>query len=326
MLAAALTAACTAAGTGASRCGEVTAPPAAQPGLPESLTIGVANNVAMAAPLTDLHSPGMPATSLRTASTPEELRTNFITGRYDVAAIPINIAANLCARGIDAALLGTVSGDIIYLMGPPGTTLAGLRGQQLHIPFKNDIVDLVTRQILDQAGLSHDGDHPDVTLVYHPTPLDIASGMAADTVRYAVLPEHLATVVAETSPAVKAVSLQRLWTEQTGAATLPFAGYIIRRELADRYPDLVAKLQATFTAAAATVRADPAAGAARIAELIPVPADMTARVLPGLQPVFTPAAQNRAEVDLLYTALLDSEPESIGGALPGPGFYLDATP
>ncbi len=310
-----------------SGCGE-RAPSSGQlSGLPQKLTVGVANNIAMAAPLTRLDSLAINETALRNASTPEELRVNFIAGRYDVAAMPINVAANLCARGVDVALLGTVSGNIVYLMAPPGTTLDDLRGKTLHVPFRNDIVDLMTRQILTGAGIGFGGTDGQAALTYHPTPLDIATGITAGEMTYAVLPEHLATVVADTSSGtVKAISLQDLWVEQTGADALPFAGFVVRSELADRYPDLVNALQANFVGSVADVRANPVDGAAAIAAVIPVPVDVTAAVLPSLAPVFTPASTGRSDTEQLYRALMRHEPEAVGGAMPPSPFYLGELP
>ncbi len=312
----------TAAATG---CGDTAPAGDAIAGLPDTLRVGLANNVAMAAPVTELDRLGVADTEVATASTPEELRTNFIAGRYDVAAMPINIAANLCAQGIDLALLGAVSGNIVQLVGPAGTTLDSLRGQTVHVPFRNDILDLVTRQILDGAGLRYDGASPDVTLEYHPTPLDIASGLASGAMTYAVLPEHLSTVVTATVPGtVKAIGLQDAWTEQTGAATLPFAGFVIRGELARTRPDLVDALQANLVSSVIAVSSAPASGAQAVARQIPVPADVVAQVLPGMRPVYLPGADARADVDRLYASLLETVPESVGGQLPPDGFYLGA--
>lgn len=293
-----------------------------QQGLPSSLNIGVANNVAMAAPLTGLDDLGVDTTEIGTASTPEELRTNFIAGRYDLAAMPINIAANLCAQGIDLELVGTVSGNIVYLMGPAGTTLDDLRGKTVHIPFENDIIDLVTQQVLGSAGMSFDGPDTDVTLEYHPTPLDIATGLTSGTMEYAVLPEHLATVVAgATGNVVKAQSMQDLWNEQTGATALPFAGFVMRGEIARQYPDLVDALQTNLLGSVIDVVSDPRAGAVAIADVVPIPADVVEKVLPGLRPAYLPATEGRPDTELLYRSLLDSVPESVGGELPADGFY-----
>lgn len=303
-------------------CGTATGDAEPAVGLPDTLNVGVANNVAMAAPLTALDELSVAETRTSTASTPEELRTNFIAGRYDLAAMPINVAANLCAQGIDLVLVGTVSGNIVYLMGPEGTALDDLRGETVHIPFENDILDLVTRQVLDTAGLSYTGTDPDVTLRYHPTPLDIATGLTSGSISYAILPEHLATVVdGATDNVVKAVSLQDVWVEHSDASSLPFAGFVLRGELAREYPDLVAALQANLLGAVIDVVSDQRSGAEEIAEVVPIPADVVLQVLPGLRPTYLPAADGRADTELLYRSLMNSVPESIGGELPAHGFY-----
>lgn len=305
-----------------SACGTTTAETDSRTGMPASLNVGVANHIAMAAPLTGLDSLDISDTEISTASTPEELRTNFIAGRYDLAAMPVNIAANLCAQGIDLVLVGTVSGNIVYLMGPDGTTLEDLRGETVHIPFKNDILDLVTRQVLDSAGLTYNGDNPDVILQYHPTPLDIATGLTSGSMQFAVLPEHLATVVDGASATVgKATSMQDIWVEQTDASTLPFAGFVMRGDLAREYPDLVASLQTNLLTSVIDVVSDPVNGSVAVGEVVPVPSDVVAQVLPGMQPIYLPAADGRADTELLYTSLYESVPESIGGELPADGFY-----
>ncbi len=326
MVALSLTAAAALSACGTSddtvTCGTGSAAGEVQQGLPSSLNVGVANNIAMAAPLTDLDGLDVDAIEIGTASTPEELRTNFIAGRYDVAAMPINIAANLCAQGIDLELVGTVSGNIVYLMGPEGTSLDDLRGKTVHIPFRNDIIDLVTQQVLGSAGMTFEGPDADVRLEYHPTPLDIATGLTSGSMEYAVLPEHLATVVAgATGDIVKAQSMQDLWNEQTGATALPFAGFVMRGEITRQYPDLVDALQTNLLGSVIGVVSDPTTGAVEIADVVPIPADVVGKVLPGLRPTYLPAAEGRADTELLYRSLLDSVPDSIGGELPADGFY-----
>ncbi|MFD6855742.1 ABC transporter substrate-binding protein [Rhodococcus sp. NPDC060090] len=305
-----------------SACGAETPVSGADSGLPDSLNVGVANNVAMAAPLTRLDDLDIATTSTRTASTPEELRTNFIAGNYDLAAMPINIAANLCAQGIDLVLVGTVSGNIVHLMGPEGTALDDLRGHTVHIPFQNDIIDLVARQIFDSAGMTYDGENPDVTLQYHPTPLDIATGLTSGSMQYAILPEHLSTVVAGASDSVvEAQSLQDLWVEQTDASSLPFAGFVLRGEVARAYPDLVGALQTNLLGSVIEVVSDPQRGAVAIADIVPIPADVAGQVLPDLRPTYLPAAEGRTDTELLYESLMTTVPDSIGGEMPADGFY-----
>lgn len=307
----------------AAGCGNVAAAADASDALPDSLRVGVANNIAMAAPLTTLSSLGVANTQTSTASTPEELRTNFIAGNYDVAAMPINIAANLCAQGVDLALVGAVSGNIVYLMGPAGTTVESLRGQQLHIPFKNDILDLITQRVLAEAGLSFTGDHPDVELVYHPTPLDVATGLTSGAMQYAVLPEHLASTVGSATPnAVKAASMQDLWSQYTGARTLPFAGFIVRGEMVRKYPKLIPALQAQLLGSTVSVLANPSLGATSIGGVIPVPPEVIAPILPTMRPTYLPAQSAEADVKALYSSLLSAVPDSIGGELPPESFYL----
>ncbi|MGL4304880.1 MAG: ABC transporter substrate-binding protein [Mycobacteriaceae bacterium] len=285
--------------------------------MPEKLTIGVANNIAMAAPVTQLNSLGIDSVDIKTASTPEELRTNFISGRYDVAAMPINIAANLCSQGVDLALLGTVSGEILHLMGPVGTTLKDLRGQKVDIPFPNDIVDLLTRTLFAKIGMD------DTELRYHPTPLEIASGLSSGAITYAVLPEHLATVVERTSPnIIKAMSVQELWKEQTGASALPFVGFVVRGEIARRYPSLVTKLNGSFLNSIISATSNPSLGGEEISKVIPVPADLSADILPSLKPTYLPAQVGRVDMEILLKALLELNRDSVGGALPQANFYL----
>ena len=59
----------------------------------------------------------------------------------------------------------------------------------------------------------------------------------------------------------------------------------------------------------------------QVAARIPVPADVVGRVLPGLRPVYLPAAEGRADTELLYSSLLGTVPASVGGELPADGFY-----
>jgi NitT/TauT family transport system substrate-binding protein len=100
-------------------------------------------------------------------------------------------------------------------------------------------------------------------------------------------------------------------------------GIALHADLLDQSPELVAALRTGLAASRDRVLADPA----RAAKLAERTMDMRAPVFEKAFPHFhiEAVSAKSAKEDLVefYSTILDLEPESLGGKLPGDDFYLD---
>lgn len=296
---------------------------------PPGLRIGTVANLALAAPLVGLAEHvamrGLASgVTFVPANSPDEIRANLTSGRVDVATMPTTVAATLANGGVGVQLLGVVDAELLKVVGPVGSAGWGaLRGQTIHLPFRGDFADLTFGLLAEQNGLAPGRD---VTLAYGTALPELVSGFVAGRIRYAVLPEQFATVARSQATAaghgtVEVLDLAMQWRAGTGNASLPGSAIVIRGELAEQRPELVAELRLRFAQACEEVVRDPARAAGELGRLARVPPELVSAVLADLSPRFVDASAARSEIEAMLRRFTEREPRSTGGRLPDAAFY-----
>ncbi|MEH1016989.1 hypothetical protein V6U90_28315 [Micromonospora sp. CPCC 206060] len=293
------------------------------------LRVGVATGVVAEATVMELRAaPSIPGVirrvSFQQLATPDQIRAAFAAGTVDIATMPTTVAANLANRDADLTLLGVVDARLLHLLGPAGapTTWQGLRGKTVHLPFRGDAADTMTRYLLAQNGLTADRD---VRLAYHSQLPELTSGLAAGQFEYAVLPEHMASLAVRTAtaaghPTQALLDLQQEWQRGKGSALVQTA-VVIRGALARERPGLVRVLQEKITGSVGQVRQAPNEAASRMVVTLQAPEPVIAAALARLDPEFRTAGSARTDIEELLKVYLASNPDAIGGGLPSDDFY-----
>lgn len=258
---------------------------------PDTLRLGVVSQVGMALPLARVAlDKGLqelvPNMVVRRASSPTELRTNFLSGRYDIATMPTNVAATILRRGGDIVMLGAMDLRMVYLLGTHGPqTWSELVGAHVHIPFKGDALELTFRRLARAKGVES-GMH----YTFYPAPMALPMGFGTGDISYAVLPEHLATVVENSYDGVHSdITVTRLvdvaedWKATFHQQIFPVGAIVMRGELVRQQPELVARLLQVLQGTTGVVSEELAR---EVAEISDVPVDMVRRVVPGMEPRF----------------------------------------
>lgn len=291
----------------------------------EPLRIATVSNVVVEALLTDLRDPRgidrIGTAEFFSLATPDALRTAITSGNVDVAVMPSTAAANLSRREVDVRLLGVVDYPLMSILGaadePPGWE--GLRGRTVGIVFRGDVTDVLVRMLAESNGLVPD---ETVRFAYYPQLPPLVADLVSGRSEAAVLPDVAAAqVLAATSGRVTTlVDLSEQWRALTGHV-LPLVSLVVRGEVADRDPKLVAALQDYLRDAAATVRQDPGAVVDKVATTVQSQPAVVRSVLDRAQPQFRTGRQAKADLEELYRRLLDRSPEQLNGGLPDDRFF-----
>lgn len=159
-----------------------------------------------------------------TWATPDVLRSQLLDNQADVAAVPTYTGANLFNKGIDVRMVAVVVWGLLWLVGPEGQTgnWNALRGQTVMVPFPNDMPDLVFQYLAKANGLTPG---VDFEVEYYQQPLELVGRLVQGTGKWAVLPEHVATIAVNQAKlsghsVSRALDLQAEWGRATGKGTL----------------------------------------------------------------------------------------------------------
>lgn len=262
---------------------------------------------------------------------PDQLRALALRGDADFVAMPTNVAANLYNRGVPLKLVNVSVWGILYVVSRDADrkTLADYKGEEIAMPFREDMPDLVFQETAQALGLNP---KKDFKLRYVASPLDAMQLLITRRVRHALLAEPAVSMalrktqsfpVSTIAPELhRAVNLQQEWARAFHRQPRMAQAGIVALGKAAQDAALIARFRDAYAQAATWCQGNRLACGAEVAAVEPrLTAEAVADSLgvAGLQPV--PAAEARDEVMFLFERLMQRNPQLLGGKLPDAGFF-----
>lgn len=245
----------------------------------------------------------------------------LVSGEYQVAVLPLNMAAKLRRSGIDLRL-GAIIGDgmLSFLTNDASIKgLADLRDKRVDVAGQGATPEFLFRRILKDGGLDP---AKDLNLSFALSYPDMASALASGGISSAVLPEPFATMALLKNPKLRSpLDLRALWKASTGMEDYPMTALVFRGDAGLSAADQRLLLDAARDSIAAVVKDPKAAGPLVEAQGLGLPAAVASAAIPRCNFVYREAAEARPAVEALLREFLAAAPASIGGALPDEGFY-----
>lgn len=273
---------------------------------------------------------------------PTEVATLLATGKVDIAACPLNLAANLYKKtngGVQMLAINTLG--VLYLLtnGETVNSVADLKGLTVYATGQGATPEYILADLLAANGLSDD-----VKVEFLSEHSELAAKIASGDCKIAVLPEPFVTVATNKNSAVTvALSLTDLWNEAHPASRLAQGCVVARKAFIDTNPDGVKAFLADARSSVEKVNTDASAAGSKMVEqtivdeaLFSIPADTAEKkqeaaktqkandVIGRCNIVFIEGAQMQLIADENYQVLFAADPMSVGGELPPAGLYYGA--
>ncbi|WP_353172319.1 ABC transporter substrate-binding protein [Paracandidimonas soli] len=267
----------------------------------------------------------------RVWSNPDQLRALAIEGTADFIAAPSNVAANLYNRGVPVKLLNISVWGMLWLVSrnPDFKTLADFKGQEIAMPFRADMPDILFSLLSQGQGLDP---AKDFRLRYVASPMDAMQLLITRRVDHALLAEPAVSMALRKTQSFpvsiiapdlyRSVSLQDEWGRVLQREPrIPQAG-IVALGQARQDAELLDKVQQAYAASQRWCYENPddcgKLAASHIEMFIP---EAVADAMRVSIPHYATASEARPELEYFYQALLDRQPGLVGGKLPDDGFY-----
>lgn len=262
---------------------------------------------------------------------PDQLRVMALGGRADVLAMPSNVAANLYNRGAPVKLLNVSTWGVLWMVSRAADkkTLADFKGEEIAMPFRGDMPDIVFQLLSARQGLEA---RKDFRLRYVPTPMEAMQLLITRRVDHALLADPAAAMalrktssfpISVLAPELhRSVDLQQEWGRLfQRRARIPQAGITAVGALRQQ-PELLARIDAAHAKSLSWCR-DHALECGKLVakhfeQLMP---EAVADAIALNQLDAVPATQARAELSFFFEQLHARNPALIGGKLPGDDFY-----
>lgn len=252
---------------------------------------------------------------------PELLLPEITAKKYDIAALPTNVAAKLYNKtNGELQILAVNTLGVLYML-EIGTTeiksVADLRGKTIYTTGQGSTPEYALRYILEKNNLVPG---TDVEIVYEAT----ADGVVSHAKEGAVLmlPEPKVTAVkGQVENVTVALDMTAEWNK---VCTTPMAQgcVIVTKEFAQAHPNEVAKFLEEYEASINFVKTNVEEASAMVAEHGIIPkAPLAAKAIPNSNLTFSAGADMKAILVPFYQVLFDADKTSIGGKMPADDFY-----
>ncbi|MGN1195161.1 MAG: ABC transporter substrate-binding protein [Acutalibacteraceae bacterium] len=275
-------------------------------------------------------------------SDPTEIVSLISTGAVDIAACPLNLAANIYKKtGGKIQMLGLNTLGVLYVVtnGVEVNSLKDLSGKTVYLTGQGATPEFIVNDLLQKNDLTND-----VKLEYLSEHSELVTKMASGGVQVAILPEPYVSVAGAKLENMKvALNLTDEWNKVNPDATLAMGCVIARSEFIENNPDAVEKFISDNKSSVEYVNTNPYEASAKIVSngildegAFSVPEDTSesklektkqekaAEVITRCNIVFIDGEQMKTIANANFKVYFDADKTSIGGEMPQDALYYAA--
>ncbi len=256
-------------------------------------------------------------------SAPDALTAKIINGDIQISSVPINLASVLYNKtGGKIQLMAVNTIGNLYIVGTDEiASIADLDGKTVGMSGKGSTPDFAMNYILKQGGLDSS-----VELDYSVDHATLAQSVIAEDTKVALLPQPFVTQVMMKNSNVKMlVDLNEAWKTASGNASQLFTGCIVvNKEFAESNTEFVEDFLKQYEESVKWVLENPKDASMMVEknEIMPSAA-LVEKAIPFCGISFVTAQEAKINLNNFYKVLFDSNPASVGGAMPDDTFYFE---
>ena len=248
------------------------------------------------------------------------------SGTTDIAAIPANLASvlyNNTDGAIQVLAINTLGVVYIVERGETIQSVEDLRGRTIYASGKGTTPEYALNYVLSQNGIDP---ATDVTMEWKSEQAECLSALMADENAIAMLPQPFVTTAQAQSPDIRvALDLTEEWDKcQSGSdapSTMVTGVVVARTEFVEQHPEAVSAFLDHYKASVDFVTGNTAQAAQLVGQYDIVPAQVAEKALPACNITFIEGGEMQEKLSGYLSVLLEQNPQSVGGTLPGEDFY-----
>lgn len=251
----------------------------------------------------------------------EKLMVIAVREDYGFLILPIHTAAVLYNKGVDVKLMHVSVWGGIYLSSTEDDCQQwqDLKGQQLYLPNKGSVPDILARYFLEENGLKM-GENLEIINTTYP---QIAQLFKMEKIKYAVDGEPFATSNKTYVQNYRVIlDFCEEWKKTSGDKySLPAYGVVVNEDFLKENQAFVKIFNREYSRAVQWVSANPAEAGVLAEKHLNLNSKLITKAIPGLNFSYQLALNAKMTIEKYYNILFNSKPESIGGKVPNENFY-----
>lgn len=256
-------------------------------------------------------------------SSPDEMKTEIISGAFDMAALPVNLASVLYKKTNGSFMVAAINTlGVLYVLenGNTISSVNDLKGKTIYCTGGGSTPEYVIRYVLEKNGIDPD---KDVTLDFSFTDhAELAAFAAEGSCDIVMLPEPNVTSALTKGKNLRvALDLTEEWDKISDTKLLQGC-IVVRTEFAKEHPAKVKEFLKDYEASIKYVNEnkEPASLLAEKFGIIPKAA-LALSAIPRCNIAFVDGEEMKADMAEMLKVLFDANPASVGGSLPDDNFY-----
>ncbi len=171
-------------------------------------------------------------------NTPQLVTTGLLSGQYDIAALPTNLAAIIFNKKPDYTLIAVTGEGTLYVVSSRDDIkgFKDLKGKKVYNIARSSTPGFLFNNLLDKNGMNP---KKDLTVDYTFNHVELAPMLIAGKVETGVLPEPLVTMVLLKNPKMKVVAdFQKAYTKAYNTS-YPLSCIIVKNSLLKSNPETI---------------------------------------------------------------------------------------
>lgn len=258
------------------------------------------------------------------AGSPDEIVGSIVTGEFDIAAVPTNLAATLYNKTqgkVQLAALNTLGVLYVIEAGDTVQTVADLAGKTVYSTGKGSTPEFAFDYVLDKNGIKDQ-----VAVEYKSEHAELAALLSQGQAELALLPQpFVTTAMAQNEKLRVALDLTEEWDKAAqGASQLTMGCVIAQKSFLEENAAAAAAFLAEYEASVNYVtnpeNLDKAAALIVAQGIIPQEG-VAKKALPQCGITFLSGDEMKKIASGFLQVLYDADPQSVGGTLPDDGLY-----
>ena len=259
--------------------------------------------------------------NVQTAADPTSFTASLINGELDIAALPVNAAATLAAKtNGKVQLLAVNTLGVMYILDSTGEVngIADLKGKTVLSSGQGSTPEYIINYLLKENGLKPG---VDVTVEYAAEHAEVAAQALAGKYGVVLLPEPFVTKLQQKNNSFRtAIDLTEEW-EKLGGGEMLTGCVAVRTEFAENDPQAVKSFLSDYEKSVDYALSSPDETAALAGEYDIIDAETAKAALPNCNITFMAGEEMKTNTAAYLQVLFDADPASVGGEMPGDGFY-----
>lgn len=253
----------------------------------------------------------------------DEVTTGIVSGEYDIAAIPANLASVLYNKSEGkVAVVGINTLGVLYIVetGEQIQTVEDLKGKTIYSTGKGITPEYTLNYLLSSNGIDP---QKDVTIEYKSEATEVAAILSESDDAIAMLPQPFVTTVIMNNEKIRiALDIAEEWEKADKSESAVTTGVVVvNKQFLEDNPEAVESFLEEYNDSVSYVNSNIEKAAQLIEKFDIFKAAVAKKAIPECNIVLITGEDMKTKLEGYLEVLYEQNPNSVGGQLPNDDFY-----